>query len=77
MRWIKRIVTALILITVFYWSLLFRVENTSEVPFYLARGQLIGLDGYSLCLWGWVEFIAKFNFGCKTKSATVNRETST
>ncbi|MCB1661425.1 MAG: LapA family protein [Pseudomonadales bacterium] len=53
MRWIKRIVTALILITVFYWSLLFRVENTSEVPLSLV---FFTLPEASLSVWMVIAF---------------------
>jgi len=53
MRWIKRIVTALILMTVFYWSLLFRVENTSEVPLSLV---FFTLPEASLSVWMVIAF---------------------
>lgn len=56
MKWAKRILTALILIVVFYWAVLFRVENTSEIPLSLV---FVSLPQASLSVW----MVMAFAFG--------------
>ncbi|MCF7981112.1 MAG: LapA family protein [Pseudomonadales bacterium] len=48
MSWFKRIVTFLILIAIFYWGILFRIENLSQVPLSLV---FVTLPEASLSVW--------------------------
>lgn len=56
MRWVKRIATILILAAMFYWAILFRIENMPQVPLSLV---FVTLPEASLSVW----MVAAFALG--------------